>query len=122
MVGSHRLAQVLGSVAAEPLKFGLGSSHEFHSVLTEALCKSRSLREILAGALAEPMASEVPSVIRFDRARVLLVDLDPALYRRAARVITELRKGDVAALSAAALASARRRCGSRRTGVNADVS
>ena len=59
--------------------------------------------EILTGALAGTVASDVPGVLRFDRARVLLVDLDPALYRRAARVIAELLASDLAALSETAL-------------------
>lgn len=59
--------------------------------------------EILAGALTGAAASNVPGVLRFDRARVLLVDLDPALYRRAARVIAELLASDLAALSEASL-------------------
>lgn len=42
-------------------------------------------------------------MLRFDRARVLVVDRVPALYRRAARVITQLLGSDPAALSEAAL-------------------
>lgn len=43
--------------------------------------------------------SEVPGVLRFDRARVLVVDLDPALYHRTAWVITQLLESDLAALA-----------------------
>lgn len=59
--------------------------------------------EILAGALAGAGVSEVPGVLRFDHARVSVVDRVPALYRRAARVVTELLESDLAARSEAAL-------------------